>query len=256
MIVKNSQTQPKTVLCTYIVYYLWDHSRVSTWVISIFNIYQQYFSIVKKSQKQPIGYKIAKSGHPAKELDDGIQVISSEIIEEPDKESYAATVIDHSRDGTPVPPEEAEALLKIVDEQDKLLQGMWPMTCLHKWLQIVNKQLSFSGVSFAVVLWVVDHHQYCHNIMQLDPCFGPRFQRFFLKKGPQTLALLAYLLSTTGKNSEMMPLVIFDKYTNVNCIIYVKKCKQTADFLYSNGPHAFFKKVRVVLVQREVQTNI
>ena len=62
--------------------------------------------------------------------DDSIQVISTEIVKEPSVESTAGSVRNQSndkthvppksREGTPVPPEEAEQLLKIVDEQDRI----------------------------------------------------------------------------------------------------------------------------------------
>ena len=62
--------------------------------------------------------------------DDSIQVISTEIVKEPSVESTTGSVRNQSNDktpvpqksteGTPVPPEEAEQLLKIVDEQDRI----------------------------------------------------------------------------------------------------------------------------------------
>ena len=55
------------------------------------------------------------------EDDDFIQVISSEIIAAPENdETEAANTSNSTRNGTPVSPEEADKLLQIVDEQDRI----------------------------------------------------------------------------------------------------------------------------------------
>lgn len=51
--------------------------------------------------------------------DESIQVISTEIVRPASVENESAGGGPRSRIGTPVPPEEAEALIKIVEEHDR-----------------------------------------------------------------------------------------------------------------------------------------
>jgi len=88
----------------------------------------------KSSEEQKmVGKKIFKIGKQIiEDEDDSIQVISTEIVKEASVESKAGSILTphsdemttpvppKSREGTPVPLEEAEQLLKIVDEQDRL----------------------------------------------------------------------------------------------------------------------------------------
>jgi len=94
---------------------------------------EEISSKTSSEEQKIVGKKIFKIGKQIiEDEDDSIQVISTEIVKEASVESKAGSILTpqsdemttpvppKSREGTPVPLEEAEQLLKIVDEQDRL----------------------------------------------------------------------------------------------------------------------------------------